>query len=228
MKLSISMTRRETLLGSVYLLFSIFLFPVLLGLINSMLPTPLSATELNLVFFAVSFVTVVTILRRFLWESLKIAIRSPWRCLRFAGVGMLLYYVGMLLVTQIILRISPDFSNVNDNNIMDLYGEHPALMSLCTIWLVPITEESLHRGVIFQSLRQKNRLLAYVVSSAFFSIIHVMGYVGQFDWLTLILCFIQYLPAGIALAVAYEKADTIVAPMLMHITINQIATSVLR
>jgi membrane protease YdiL (CAAX protease family) len=39
---------------------------------------------------------------------------------------------------------------------------------------------------------------------------------------------VQYLPAGLALAWAYEKADTIWAPILMHMTINQISITFMR
>ena len=66
------------------------------------------------------------------------------------------------------------------------------------------------------------------MSSLVFASIHVIGYIGLFDWQTLCLCLAQYLPAGIALAWAYEKADTIVAPILMHITINQIGMLAMR
>ncbi len=228
MKLSISMTRRETLLGWFYLLFSMFLFPVLFDLVNSRLAEPLSDTQLNLLYFFLNFSCVAVIFRRFLWQSLKTALGAPWRCLRFAGLGLLLYYVGMMLVSQLILRISPNFSNVNDDTIVSMTKEHSTLMAFSTIWLVPVTEETLYRGLFFQGLQRKSRLLAYLVSMLVFSMIHVMGYIGWVDWLTLLLCFIQYCPAGIALAFAYEKADTIIAPMLMHITINQIATSVMR
>ena len=58
--------------------------------------------------------------------------------------------------------------------------------------------------------------------------IHVMGYIGQFDWLTLVLCFLQYIPAGLWLAWAYEKSDSIFAPMLIHTAINAIGIYAMR
>ena len=56
----------------------------------------------------------------------------------------------------------------------------------------------------------------------------MVGYIGSADLITLCLCFMQYLPAGITLAWAYEKADTIAAPMLIHIMINLIGTTAMR
>ena len=73
MKLSISMTRRETLLGWVYLLISLFVLPVALYLVNELLNKPLSDTEVNLAFMGLNFLAVGVIFRRFLTASVKVA-----------------------------------------------------------------------------------------------------------------------------------------------------------
>ena len=228
MKLSISMTRKETLLGWSYLLLSMFVLPSLLTLGSTLLPTPLSEAQLNIVYFFLNFLCVVLIFRRFLLASVKVLFRTPWRCLRYAALGFVLYYGAMLLISNIIVRIYPDFSNVNDATIGQMSQENYALMAFCTVFLVPITEETFYRGLFFQGLQRKSRFLAYLISTLVFAAIHVMGYIGLYDFKTLLLCFIQYLPAGIALNWAYEKADTIAAPILMHITINQIGISAMR
>ena len=228
MKLSISMTRRETILGWSYLLFSMFFLPLALVLLNEFLQNPLSETEINLIYLGLNFVAVAVIFRRFLTDSVMAAWRTPWRCLRFALFGFVLYYLFSLVIAGVILWISPDFSNVNDDAVINLFEEHKTLMSITTILLVPITEETLYRGLLFQGFQRKSRLFAYCLSTIVFASIHVMGYIGLYDALTLGLCFVQYLPAGIAMAWAYEKSDTIVAPFLIHITINQIGTSVMR
>ncbi len=228
MKLSISMTRRETLLGWSYLLFSMFVLPFVIQFGAYILGLPLSDSLLNLIFFGVNFAAVVLIFRRFLSASLKAAVAAPWRSLRFALFGLVFYFVGMHLVSRGILRIYPDFSNVNDQAVSQMTQEYTVLMNLFTILLVPITEETLYRGLLFQGLQRKNRYLAYIVSTAVFASIHILAYIGIYDWKLLTLCFVQYIPAGIALAWAYEKADTIVAPILMHITINQIGISAMR
>ena len=228
MKLSISMTRRETLLGWSYLLVSIFFLPLVLVLCNGFLHNPLSETELNLVFMGLNFVAVTVIFRKFLTASVKMAWNTHWRCLRFAVFGFALYYLCSLVIAGIILWVCPDFSNVNDDAVMGLFQEHGAFMSFATIFLVPITEETLYRGLLFQGFQRKSRLFAYCLSTVIFAAIHIMGYIGSYDLLTLGLCFVQYLPAGIAMAWAYEKSDTIVTPILMHITINQIGTAALR
>ena len=228
MKLSISMTRKETLLGWIYLLLNLFVLPLALVLVNQFLPHPLSETEINLVFMGMNFLAIALIFRRFLTASVKSAVNKPWRVLGFAGLGFVLYFLFAMVIGAIILQLAPDFSNVNDDTIIGLFDEHPALMAITTVLLVPVTEEVLYRGLLFQGLQRKNRVLAYTVSVLVFAGIHIVGYVGSYDLKTLLLCFLQYLPAGTMLAWAYEKSDTIVTPILMHTVINLIGTSVTR
>ena len=228
MKLSISMTRRETILGWSYLLLSMFVLPTLFVVANSFLAAPLSDTVINLIYFAVNFLAIAVIFRRFLVRSVKAALAAPWHCLRFALMGLVCYFVLMNLLSRGILLVDPDFSNVNDDSVAQLTKEHYPLMALSTVILVPVTEETLYRGLLFQGLHRKSPILAYLISVFVFAGIHIMGYIGMFDFLTLTLCFVQYLPAGICLAWAYEKSDTIVAPMLMHIIINLIGITAMR
>ena len=50
-----------------------------------------------------------------------------------------------------------------------------------------------------------------------------MGYVGSFGAVQLLLCFAQYLPAGLVLAAAMEKTDSIVTAMCIHAIINAVS-----
>ena len=228
MKLSISTTRRETLLGWSYLLISLFVLPYALDFLNLLPAEPLSATVLNLVYFSMNFMSVLVIFRRFLTASVKTALAAPWRCLRFAALGLFTYLVAMNLISRGIGLIDPDFTNINDNIVTQLSQEHRIFMGIATMFLVPISEETLYRGLVFQGFHRKNRLLAYGLSALIFGAIHVMNYIGLYDWLTLLLCFVQYLPAGLVLAWAYEKTDTVITPIIIHITINQIGFAAMR
>ena len=102
------------------------------------------------------------------------------------------------------------------------------MMMIGTVLLVPIAEETLYRGLVFGSLRPKNRLLAYSISMVAFSVLHIISYIGTLSPLHLFLSFLQYLPGGFALAFACDKADSVWASILIHMTINQIAMLSLR
>ena len=228
MKLSIATTRQENLLGFIYLAFSQLLFPDLIAIAAYYLGFPISLATLNVIFFLVNFISIVAIFHRFLGRSLQKAWKSIPKCLFSVFVGFGVYYWVTILLGILISRINPDFANVNDQAIEGIAQELPGLIAFATVFLVPVVEETLYRGLVFQSLQRKHRFLAYIISVTAFALIHIVGFIGSADWATLGLCFLQYLPAGIALAWAYEKADTIVAPMLIHIIINQIGISAMR
>ena len=101
-----------------------------------------------------------------------------------------------------------------------LIGMDYVPMIIGTMFLVPVAEEVLYRGLIFQSLYSNNHTLGYILSALIFCAIHVISYIGAADPLTLVLCFIQYLPASLCLAWAYTEADNIFAPILIHIAVN--------
>ena len=61
-----------------------------------------------------------------------------------------------------------------------------------------------------------------------FSIVHIAGYVGYADWLTMLLCFFQYMPAGFALAWCYHRTGSIFTSVLLHMTVNQIGMLAMR
>ena len=101
--------------------------------------------------------------------------------------------------------------------------ENYTFLAFGTVLLVPVAEEALYRGLIFGQIYNRNRLAAYIISSVVFAAIHVISYIGLYEPIHLMLCLLQYLPAGLCLGWAYANSDTIWAPILMHITINQIS-----
>ena len=223
------MTHRENLFGWFYFPIYWMVLPTAINLVGSLFGLTISPTVLNILYDVINFICIIGIFHAFLWASVKAAWEKPLKCLRYAFQGFLIYYACELLLSVILAPwVGPWFSNVNDETVIALSQEHTGLFIFCSVLLVPIIEETLFRGLIFQSLHHKGRILSYCVSVAAFAAIHVVGYVGAYDYLTLLLCFLQYLPAGIALAMVYEQADTIVAPITMHIIVNLIAFIVSR
>ena len=102
------------------------------------------------------------------------------------------------------------------------------LMGIGTVVLVPPAEECFYRGLIFRNLYAKSPCAGYVVSILAFAMIHILGFVGIYTPLELLMALLQYLPAGVCLAWCYTKADTIFAPILLHAAINFISFQALR
>lgn len=220
MKFSISTDHKENMQGYSYLAFYQLILPTLIGLVVLLLGAASSPSLHNTIFCVVNFVAVAVIFRKFLWQSV-LALKKGWkRCLTSAAMALGIYFATTFLVSLIIPWIDPHFSNVNDDAILEQTQQYGTLLRICLVLLVPVVEETLFRGLIFRHLYQKNHRLGYCVSMVVFSLIHIVGYIGIADFRTLFLCFIQYLPAGYALAGAYERADNICAPILTHMTVN--------
>ena len=214
-KLTVSLSRTESVIGFIYLAFQLTAL--------QFLGNPLSVTGLNIAFFFINFLCVVGILHKFLIRSAKQALAAPFLCLRAAAVGLALYWLGSMAFGTLTAFLYPDFFNVNDSSIQQMTQQNYTLMAIGTVFLVPITEELLYRGLIFSNLYNRSPWLAYLVSSVVFSALHVVGYIGQYEPVHLLLCFLQYIPAALSLGWTYVRADSIWAPILLHFTVNQIA-----
>lgn len=213
----------EIYLGALYGLLQLFVLPQLAVLINFYIGLPDWA--LNCFLFLLNFVCVAAIFHRFLLANAKTAVRNPWAALRYAGQGLIAYYLLSAVTGWIILKLCPGYSNLNDANVTAMTSQGGAWMRIATVLLVPVAEETLFRGLLLRGLYDRSPAAAWCVSVAAFSLVHILGYLGRYSPLMLLMAFIQYLPAGLCLAYAYRRSDTIIAPILMHMAINQIALS---
>ena len=227
-KHSATPTPNETVLGFLYFALQLLIVPGILLAINMLLPNPYPEVAVNFVFFAVNFIAVTVIFRKFLLANFLSAVEYPWFILRSAGIGLGIYFVGNFLFNLIIGYVAPDFANINDQAIMEMVRENFALMSIGTVLLVPTVEETFYRGLIFRKLFGVSPFLAYAVSMVVFSLAHVAGYVGLVDWPTLGLCFLQYLPAGFALAWSYHYSGSLFASIIIHMSVNQLGMLAMR
>ena len=224
--MTVSLTRKEASWGWRYLLFQLLVLPELLGFVNLLPGVRLGAAALNLIYFSINFLAVILICGRFLLASLQAT--RPIRLLLTGIVCLAGYWLLSYAVTSLILKIYPAFYNVNDQSISGMAGSNFIFTAIGTILLVPLAEEVFYRGILFGTLCRIHKLLGYGVSVFVFALIHVMQYIGTYPMDLLALCLLQYIPAGICLAVAYEKSDSILCPILMHTVINAIGVAAMR
>ena len=226
--LYISMSRTEKILGWLYMAFSLLCLPAALTWVNGQLADPLDEATLNFVFYLTNFLFIAGIFFRFLRASLVAAWRDIWNFIQAVILGYVAYLAASKAMEFIMPLLMPGFSNINDAAIAELAKANYTLMLVGVVFLAPVAEEMLYRGLIFRQLWQSSKAAAYLVSMAAFAAIHVLGYIGSEDLGRLVLCFIQYLPAGLCLAWTYTKADNIVAPMVVHAIVNAVAIGALR
>lgn len=219
---------KEQRYGWVYFALQLLVLPTAVVLLLNLLPFPLTEAQQNVVFFVLNFFCVALVFFRYLKASLKRLAENLSPCLGTAAAGFGLYYLGQILVGLAITWFYPNFRNVNDMTIQVMVRQTFLPMAISTIFLVPVAEEVLYRGLVFGSLAEKDKRFAYVVSTLVFCAIHVAGYVGVYPLGLLALCFCQYLPAGIFLAWAYHRSGTICTSMLIHMAVNAIGILAMR
>lgn len=222
-KLAIVPNKSETIAGYIFLAVQLLVLQPALVIVNLILPVPMSDTTLNIVYFVINFLCVAIIFHRYLIRSGKEAFSAPLRCFCNAFLAFIGYWLASIFVSSLIYGIYPDFSNANDEAIDQMVQDNFPIMALGTVLLVPITEEVLYRGLIFGKIYNRSRVLAYLVSTAAFAALHVVGYIGMYEPKLLLLSLLQYLPAGLCLGWAYARTGSIWTSISIHIAINLIA-----
>ena len=214
---------RQTLWGFVYMAFQLLALGPLLVWANAQLDTPLAEAELNFTFYIINFIAVLLIFHDFLGNSLSYATSHIVQLLEAVILGFVFYQICFRLINFLVALVYPTFTNYNDEAILTMKQGNFFLMALGTVVLVPPVEECFFRGLIFRNLYASSKWAAYVVSILAFSAIHILGYIGTYSPVQMLLAVLQYLPAGLCLAWSYTRADTIFAPILIHAAVNATA-----
>ena len=225
--MTLTLTRSEKTLGGVYLLLQVLLIPFAVTALCMALGNP-SEALINLICFFCNALLALVFFRRLLVRSWRNAARDWKRTLAVTAKGFGLYWAINLLITAAILALRPDFANANDAGVNATIDEYPVLMTVAVIFAAPLAEECLFRGWIFTGLAQKRVPLAYGVSCGLFAAAHLVGYVGSYDGVSLLLCLLQYIGPSFVLCRICREADSLAAPLLLHMLINTLGCIFLR
>ena len=218
--LSTRQSEQEIILGWVYFLVQLLVLPSLLVWGNTRAGRPFSEAELNFTFFSINFAAVLWIFHRFLGSSFRQVRVHPAYFCQAVILGLAAYLACSRGMDWLLARIAPGYSNANDASIAALSRGNFTLMAIGTVLLVPPVEECFYRGLIFRPLYGRSPWAAYLLSMAAFSLAHIVGYLGSYSLREMVVCFLQYLPAGLCLAWSYTKSDTIFAPIVIHALVN--------
>ena len=220
MIMPISLTQKEKRNGCVWMAVSLLLLPSLISLGAAALGATLS--DANIFYYFLNFTFTLVIFRKFLLGNLLVALDRVFSVLWYG----ILAYLGQQTIGEmlniLIYSLFPDFVNLNDASVGLMVRQSP-LLAICVMTLVPVAEETLHRGLIFRGLYDRNHTLAYIASVVIFAAIHVAGYIGSLTPAQLLISFLQYLPAGYCLCFAYRRSGTLICPILVHMLVNAIS-----
>ena len=220
-----NLSKAETIAGFCYLPFYLVLLSVILSYGAALLGITMSTLTLNVCYFTLNTIFIWIIFRRFLISSFR-AIHF-WELVQAVILGFALYYASNWLLSFLVSLLNLGITSFNDMTVQGLAVANRWVTIICTVLIAPVVEETLVRGLVFGSVRRKNRILAYIVSILLFSLMHVWQYVPTQGIMPVLLAAVQYIPASIALGWTYEKAGTIWAPIFLHMIINGIGMSLL-
>lgn len=217
------LTGGEKRAGFIYLPLHIFAVPLLLGIFAYVSPGALTDIQMNSVYYLLGVIFVLVFMRRFLREGFNLFMDNKARSL----LSMVSAYMMDLLLSYVALMATltfiGDVGNPNDAAVGDLVETGFSSVFALTVFAGPLVEEVLFRGVVFGSIRPRNRILAYAVSILLFSVYHIWQYFLVSPDPAIFLYAIQYIPVSIALAWCYERSGTIWAPIFFHMISNALA-----
>ncbi|HHU22922.1 MAG TPA: CPBP family intramembrane metalloprotease [Clostridiales bacterium] len=222
-----AMKRSEKILGWMYLPLHIFVIPVLLGIYSYVAPDLPKSTTLNVVYYVLGIVYVLVFMRGFLRKNFDIMLDNKLNSLLSLVSAYFLNAFLSYIALLIIQFFTSELENPNNEFVNTMAREGYNAVFAIAVFLGPIVEEVLFRGVVFGSIRRKSRLLAYVVSVAVFSLYHVWQYAIIYMDPTLLLYALQYIPVSIALAWSYEKSGSIWVPIFFHMAVNALSLAYL-
>lgn len=214
------MSRTETVAGFCYLPFYLVLLSIAISHTAALLGIKLNDLTMNICYFSLNALFTVLIFRRFLASSFR-AIRF-WELVQAIILGFALYYALTRVLTLLIAFLDVKITSFNDETVAELVSADRRVIMVCTIIIAPIVEETLVRGLVFGTVRRKNRIAAHLVNILLFSLMHVWQYIPTEGWGPVALAAMEYIPASIALGWTYEKAKTIWAPIFLHMIVNGI------
>ncbi len=211
--------RGRTIAGWVYLLFHVVILPVFLNLYVLFAQYTPDEVTVNVVYYALGAAFVLTVLLPLLRRDFDILLDSLGRTLALLVAA---YFLNNILSVAALLAMEflPLTENPNQEAIVAMTMTDFRPMFGLTVFLAPLVEESLFRGVVFGSLYRKSRLLAYVGSVGLFCVYHIWQFAAAYGDPALLLYAVQYLPVSIALCWLYERTGSVWSPIFLHMLLN--------
>ena len=211
------MTRTQRLLGWLYLGVHIFVLPALLTLYGRYNPDGLTETAANLVYYGAGIVFCLTVMFSCLRGGFDVLLDRLRICVLTILLALLMDYALSGAATLLLMLLEDAVANPNNEAVLQAAQAEVGIKGI-TIFLVPIVEEVLFRGVVFGSIRSRSRGWAYAISAACFALYHVWRY-ALIDP-SLLVYALQYIPISIALAWAYERSGCIWTCIFFHMGVN--------
>lgn len=221
------MPRGARIAGWVYFPVHVFVLPLTLGAalaaVRGELPSDVTC---NVWYYLIGLVFTLVAMWGLLRRSYDTLSGSILRC-----IGILFAAYGLDVLLSLVLQLGAGFigelPSPNNDAVTRLAAADHKRMIAVAVFMAPLVEECLFRGVVFGTIRPRSRFWAYAVSIALFSLYHVWQYVVMYGDPKLLLSALAYVPVSAALTFCYEQTRSIWPPVFFHMCINALSLAVL-
>ena len=219
------LSNRERGRGGILLICYLAVFPVLIGhgfdLLEQLAGMSVGSAARDLIYYCVLFVLTLAVFRKFWKKTTRALFADMGKVLASLGLGLALFY-GLGWLSARVLSLLPLYpANLNDAAVSARLETMPGRTVLMVVFLAPVVEETLFRGYVFGTLRERGRAGAYLVSCLLWGLAHVWQYAAG-DWSYLLLA-LQYVAPGLAMAWTYERSGSLWGSVLLHGMVNALA-----
>ena len=222
-----TMSKPQRIAGLIYLPFHIIILPLFINMLAEYLPGGLSDTAANAVYYGLGFAFCIICMWKYLrtaFDFLLDNVATNITAMLFGGVSYLLL---SYLASGVLFAILGDEQVASNNELISsLADESSRAIVALTVFVAPIVEEVLFRGVVFGTLAPKHRRLAFAASIALFAFYNVWQLALSTMDLKMFLYMVLSIPMGYALAWVYEKTNCLWVPIFLHMLINILTVGV--
>jgi membrane protease YdiL (CAAX protease family) len=117
--------------------------------------------------------------------------------------------------------------NANQQELIKIAGDYPVVFLILAVIIAPLIEELIFRYYLYKKLEKRGFLLALVVSTFLFSIIHILPSLTTGTFLTDIATLPAYLLPSLVFAIAYYQTGKLAVPIFAHFAFNLVSAIVI-
>ena len=210
----VSWSKKELIKILSIIIFSLGVFFLILKLLN--LDIIYLAIFFDVGFFLITLSVFLYFFRKKKYSLFPSGISFKWFFISFL-LGLFVVIIGGGLSEFLSGFLNIEKSSINKQLLSDNLWLNILQFKIVASLLVPITEELIFRGLIFKFIRQhKGFIFSVIVSSLVFSVLHFSLEMLPFTFVL-----------GVVTAFAFEKTNSLVYPILIHILVNNLASSML-
>jgi uncharacterized protein len=157
------------------------------------------------------------IIKGFNLESLK-------QGLTYAGI---MYLISIAYGVIDMYIFNNNTVNANQQELVKIAGENPVVFVVLAVIVAPLIEELIFRYYLYKKLENRGFILALVVSTFLFSIIHIVPSLATGTFLKDITTLPAYLLPSLVFAIAYFQTGKLAVPVFAHFAFNLVSAIVI-